>query len=188
MADINKYFPKVMAFEGGYVNNPLDAGGPTNRGVTLAVFQKYGYDKNGDGKIDAEDVKLISEDDAKRIMKKLYWDYMLADSIKTQPIAEIIVDWGWGSGPVTAAIFVQRLLNQNFNTGLVVDGHPGEKWLAAINGMNQDALYSRLREARRQHFISIVQANPSQEIFLKGWLRRAESWLPNLSDYKKKDL
>jgi len=42
------------------VNDPADLGGATNKGVTLSTWQKQGYDKNGDGKIDVEDLKLIT--------------------------------------------------------------------------------------------------------------------------------
>lgn len=49
MAKIDILAPFILSFEGGYVNDPHDKGGATNKGVTIAVWRKYGYDKNGDG-------------------------------------------------------------------------------------------------------------------------------------------
>lgn len=88
----------ILSWEGGYVNNPNDKGGVTNKGVTISTWKAQGYDKNKDGVIDVKDLKLITDVDAINIMKKNYWDKWKADLIKDQSIANILVDWVWGSG------------------------------------------------------------------------------------------
>ena len=45
MADYTKLIPIVKKWEGGYVNHPLDKGGATNSGVTIATFRSV-YGKN----------------------------------------------------------------------------------------------------------------------------------------------
>jgi len=35
MADFNSFLPILLKFEGGYVNDPADPGGETNKGVTM---------------------------------------------------------------------------------------------------------------------------------------------------------
>ena len=52
MADVKILAPFILKWEGGFVNHPNDPGGATNKGVTIAVWKKQGYDKDGDGDID----------------------------------------------------------------------------------------------------------------------------------------
>ena len=93
MARVEVLSPFILSWEGGYVNDPCDAGGATNKGVTIATWKKQGYDKNGDGVIDVKDLKLITNDDACSILKKNYWDRWCADSIEDQSLANTLVDW-----------------------------------------------------------------------------------------------
>ena len=60
----------IISREGGFVNDPDDLGGPTKYGVTLATAQQHNLDKNGDGRVTAQDVKQLTKMDAKRIFKK----------------------------------------------------------------------------------------------------------------------
>lgn len=93
MANINILSPFILSWEGGFVNDP------TNRGVTIATWRQVGYDKDGDGDIDVDDLKLITAADAvDRVMKPHYWDRYQADRIKSQSVANIVVDWVWASG------------------------------------------------------------------------------------------
>lgn len=169
MAQIDILAPFILSFEGGYVNHPNDKGGATNKGVTLETWRVNGRDINGDGTIDEKDLKLITEEEATAIMKKNYWDKMKADDIRSQSIANLIVDWGWGSGPGTAAMKVQRIVGEK------ADGVIGPKTIAAINAQNPEDLFKRIHDERKQHFENIVKKDPTQQVFLKGWLRRLDS-------------
>lgn len=168
MARIDIFWPFVRSFEGGFVNDPLDKGGATNMGVTIATWRKQGYDKDGDGDIDIADLKLMSPADAMAIMKRNYWDRWKADQINDQSIANILVDWVWGSGAYGIKI-PQRLL------GVTVDGVVGPKTLAAINGRNPRELFALIHDERRQYFERICQNTPTNRRFLKGWLRRLDA-------------
>jgi len=170
MASFKKYFPTLIKHEGGYVNDPNDRGGATNLGVTLGVWIQNGYDKDRDGDIDKDDVKLINLCDAEEIAKKLYWDPIKGDSINNQSIAEFIFDWGYNSGTKTAIKKVQQVL------GVVADGIIGPKTIAAINNANQRELFDKLKKRREEFFRAIVRSNPSQSKFLKGWLNRNNSF------------
>ena len=118
----------ILSYEGGYVNDPHDLGGATNRGVTIATWKAQGYDKNGDGRIDVEDLKLISVEDAVGIMRKNYWNRWKADGIEDQSLANALVDWTWASG-ANGIIIPQKLL------GVTADGIVGPKTLAALNNV-----------------------------------------------------
>ena len=78
MAKIELLVPKILKWEGGYVNDPLDKGGATNMGVTLETWRNVGHDKDGDGDIDAEDIKLLNVEDATMVMKK----FMTVDQVR----------------------------------------------------------------------------------------------------------
>lgn len=171
MADVNKLAPIILKWEGGYVNHPNDKGGPTNKGVTIATWKKIGYDKDGDGDIDVNDLKLLSDEDVvNRVLKPSYWDRWKADQIKNQSIANLVVDWVWGSG-VWGIKYPQRILK------VADDGIVGPKTLAAINDYpDQSELFKKLWLRRKQHFEDIVKADPTQAVFLKGWLNRLNSF------------
>ena len=166
MANFDPFADLLLLLEGGYGNFKEDSGGPTKYGVILSTWKQYGYDKNGDGIIDEADVKLITKEDARSIAKKQFWDYFLADQIHNQSIASIIVDWGYNSGRATAALMVQKILN------LKPDGKFGSASVSAVNKAPQKELFDKLKLARKLFYDRIVERNPTQQKFYKGWINR----------------
>ncbi len=177
MANIDLFVPKVVLFEtgkqmgksdGAYSENVGDKGGPTKFGITLATWQSCGYDKNHDGHIDKEDVKLITEDDYKYVVKR-FWDSWKANNINNQSIAEILVDWVWASGTWGVKI-PQRIL------GVKDDGSVGDKTIVALNNANQQDLFSKIYDARIKFVNDLCAAHPDQKKWLKGWINRINSF------------
>lgn len=170
MADVKLLAPITLKWEGGYVNHPNDKGGPTNKGVTIGTYEAY-CRKKGYPKPTIERLKNLSDNDWIDILKNLYWDRWKADQIKNQAIANLVVDWVWGSGK-WGIVFPQRILDVSD------DGIVGLKTIAAINDYpDQSELFKKLWLRRKQHFEDIVKADPTQAVFLKGWLNR-------LNDFK----
>ena len=166
MAEVTKLAPYILKWEGGFVDHKADKGGATNMGVTIGTWRQNGYDKDGDGDIDVTDLKLLTKQDViNRILKPHYWDRWKADQIVSQPIANILVDWVWGSGK-WGIIIPQRLL------GLPADGVVGLLTIAAVNKHNPVELFARIKAARITFLNDIVKNNPSQRVFLKGWINR----------------
>lgn len=169
MTDVMTLAPFILSFEGGYVNHPNDKGGPTNKGVTIATWRKVGYDKDGDGDIDVDDLKLITDEEAvNAVLRPHYWNRWKANQIKSQSIANILVDWVWGSGAHGIKI-PQRML------GVSPDGIVGPLTLQALNAQNPEKFFRLIKERRRKFFKDICVNNPSQKVFLKGWNRRLDS-------------
>ena len=170
MAKFENFAGKLLRLEGGYVNHPLDRGGPTKYGVILTVWQEHGHDKDGDGDIDAEDIKKLSEEDAKWIAKKIFWDYFQADFILNESVAQFIVDWGYNSGRKTIAKIVQRLVN------VAVDGVVGPQTITAINCADQEMLFNTLKIERKVFLNNIIKRRPDQIVFYNGWMNRVNSF------------
>ena len=138
----------------------------TNKGVTIATWKRVGYDLDGDGDIDVDDLQLISEEDAVNcVMKPHYWDKWQADQIKSQSVANLVVDWVWASG-IHGIKGVQEIL------GVTVDGIVGIKTIAALNDRNARELFAEIKRARISFIEGIIKRDPSQIIFKRGWLTR----------------
>ena len=185
MANIDKLLPYILKWEGGFVNDPLDKGGATNKGVTIATWRQCGYDKTGDGKIDVDDLRMISDADVRdRVLRPYYWNRWKADKIKSQKVANILVDWVWGSG-LNGIKYPQKIL------GVTADGIVGPKTLAAVNNANPDMLFDSIYKEREAFLRNIVDKSVAayekkigrkasdseliqhtQKRFLKGWLNR----------------
>lgn len=166
MAKCELLLPYLMRWEGGYVNDPHDRGGATNKGVTIATWRKVGYDINGDGNIDVVDLQELSDYDVlTRVLKPHYWDRWQADDIISQSVANILVDWVWGSGAYGIKI-PQRLLD------VEIDGIVGPQTLAAVNAQEPRELFMRLKQERADFLHRIVDNDPTQKRFIRGWMNR----------------
>jgi lysozyme family protein len=160
MAEFSLYAPKLLQCEGGFSWHPLDKGGATCKGVTLQTYREhYGQHKT------EKDLKDIPYGEWMHIMKVGYWDRVRADEIVSQPVAEIIADWCVNSG-AAGVRKAQEVI------GVKPDGIVGKVTLSAINAADPEELHRRLWSARQQFFINIVKRNPSQKVFINGWMNR----------------
>lgn len=101
------------------------------------------------------------------ILKTMFWDKWQADKIKSQKLANILVDWVWGSG-VYGIKIPQRIL------GVKQDGIVGDETLKALNAQDPDKLFQAIYEARKKYLNDITIARPANKRFLRGWLNRLE--------------
>lgn len=188
MAKVELLAPFILSWEGGFVNDPVDKGGATNMGVTMATWKQVGYDKDGDGNIDVQDLKLLTKEDViNRVLKPHYWDRWKADLISNQSVANILVDWVWASG-VHGIKIPQRIL------GVTADGIVGKNTLAALNVFPQERLFKLIFQSRVDFIHDIVNKSVAayekkigrkatekellkytQKRFLNGWLNRLNS-------------
>lgn len=168
MAKIDPLIPIEFKVEGGKVNNSHDKGGATNMGVTLVTWKSQGYDKDGDGDIDADDLNLINHSDVVGLLQKR-WDMWKADQIKNQSIANILVDWVWNSG-------AWGIKKPQIALGLNSDGVVGPQTLAAINSGDQSEIFKKIWMARKKFFDDICANDHTQLTFHVGWINRLNSF------------
>lgn len=179
MANFNNLKKFILSFEGGYVNDPLDKGGETNKGITIGTWATAGFnttEKIPSIKVGTKEYKNVTKSlyemtDSQwdQIFTKFYWGRWKASEIKSQPIANILVDWAWASG-IYSVKLTQRLLK------LPEDGVVGPKTLAAINNYpDQRQLFFDIKEERRQYIQDIINRTPTNAKFRVGWLRRIEA-------------
>jgi len=165
MASFDKYAPKLKKWEGGYANHPNDTGHETMCGVTLATFRQFfGADKT------EADLRAMTEAQWRTIMKGGFWDKCWADQIRSQAVAELIVDWCVNSG-------TGMLKNVQSIVGTKQDGIIGPKTLAAINAARAQLLHFKVKAARAAYYESIVIQRPSNIAFYDGWMNRLASFI-----------
>lgn len=164
MANAEKLIPFILKWEGGFSNHPSDKGGATNKGITLATFRQF-FGKDAT----VSQLKAMTDEQWKHIFQKGFWFPFKGDYILNQSIANICIDWAWGSGTKTAIKQVQRIL------GVSDDGIVGNITLSAINSSNPKKLFEKIKSARLSFVEAIVRRNPSQKVFVKGWRNRINS-------------
>lgn len=172
MADCKILGIALRSWEGGFVNDPDDAGGATMRGITLATYASYRKMK-GRPAPTVSDLRAISDAEWWDCFKTMYWDVWQADKIQSQAVANICVNWGWGAGPVTAIKAVQNAL------GLKADGKVGPMTLAALNKSHRvygyRFIFNRIKAERGQQYLTAAKKGNNAK-FLDGWLRKWEGF------------
>lgn len=146
--------------EGGFSHFPQDRGGATKYGITQTTLAHW----RGHA-VTVEDVKNLTEDEAKEIYQSLYiiqpGFHRLPD-----PLCGLIVDYGINSGPAVAVKALQEAL------GTPADGILGPKTLALVMASDLQAITNAVCKKRIMMLARIVRRDPSQLIFLAGWLSR----------------
>ena len=169
----NKIFEYILSVEGGYSNDKADKGGKTKYGIIEVEARKYGY---------KGDMKDLSKDVAEDIYKNKYYLSNNLDKIKDKRVALSIADWTINSGS-WGLKKAQQTVNILKGEILVVDGVLGEKSIQAINSINPELFLTQYHELQRKFYKAIVDNNPSQSVFLKGWLNRVikkENYIKNM--------
>lgn len=173
MASFDIFLPMLLQFEGGYVDDPEDPGGETNKGITMSTFQECSHEILG---IDptSDNLKGMTDAQAGIIYKERYWDKMEGDSIGFQDLANIVCDFFVNSG-TNATKLLQHVLN-TMGANVVEDGVIGQASLQALSALVPVDVYRRYKQGRIQYYENLGQKFPK---YLNGWLNRVNSF-PNL--------
>jgi lysozyme family protein len=173
--NIEQIIDGILAREQGYSNNPSDAGGETNWGITVTTARRNGY---------LGAMRNLPRDQARAIYKREYivapgFDKIAA--IDAQIGAEL-VDSGVNCGTGRPGPWLQRTLNLLNQQGrlfpdLVVDGKIGPATVAALRAViakrGPDGVRVILRSLNGLqvvHYIGITEGRAQNEDFFFGWL------------------
>jgi uncharacterized protein (TIGR02594 family) len=155
----------VLEMEGGFTDDPHDPGGPTNLGITLAVFAAWRETTLSAANRARliRDLKAIDRDTVHAIYRSRYWDAAHCE-VMPEPIAFMHFDAAVNHGVGTAIRCLQEAL------GVAVDGEFGAETRSAASNMplstTLDA-YAAIRERR-------YRALPHFWRFGRGSLRRVD--------------
>jgi lysozyme family protein len=159
----------VIRREGGFVDHPADRGGPTKFGITQAALSR----QLGRPATRAE-VEALGLEQARQIYRRDYYCGPRIDRLPAR-IQPFMFDSAVNHGPRRAIGFLQQVCNQAGFGQLAVDGVCGPNTLRAAHDAAiamKAWLVAALVEERRAFYQATVEADPSQAVFLEGWLNR----------------
>ena len=178
MADFSVALAELLGEEGGYSNNPHDAGGET----VFGIARHYNPHWSGWPRVDelkkqfnnlvelneqlAADVDLQKAVDD--FYRQAYWNF---DTIESQLVANKLfgmeVNFGTGSA---VRILQQGLIRLGHR--LEPDGHLGPATLAALQKAKEPDILHALRAYSALARLQKILAHPDQLVFAEGWFWR----------------
>ena len=150
----------TLKHEGGFSDHPADRGGRTNKGITQSVYDDWRMGQS----LVVRSVEHIDPDEVRSIYHQLYWTPAKCDLLP-EPLDELHFDAAVNHGVNGATRILQ------YAVGVTVDGKHGPITQAAIDS-SDDTLPFRLVLSRIRYYRNIVRRDPSQLVFLMGWLNR----------------
>ncbi|MGE0024617.1 MAG: TIGR02594 family protein [Hyphomicrobium sp.] len=158
----------VLEMEGGFTDDPHDPGGPTNLGVTLAVFAAWrNVTLTAVNRADlVRDLQAVDHATVAAIYRRRYWDMSHSAELPA-PLAFLHFDAAVNHGVGTAIRFLQEAV------GAAIDGEIGPETRVAIARAPIAKALDAYAELRRKRY----RALPHFWRFGRGWLQRVETTL-----------
>jgi len=164
----------IDQWEGDFVDHPADRGGPTNYGITAATYAAW----LGRPVITAE-VRSMPRAHAVAIYRQRYWRTAGIDRLP-ESLWPVVFDISVNMGPVVAIKFLQRAVAVSLAVRLADDGQLGPNTLemlaTALDKVGTTTLVNAICDQRARRYDEIIDRDPSQKVFRKGWLRRCEAF------------
>jgi uncharacterized protein (TIGR02594 family) len=156
----------VLVMEGGWTDDPIDPGGPTNMGITLAEFARWSRIELGPDSASSLKARLRAIDDAtvRQIYIANYWQPASCAELPAS-LALFHFDTAVNQGVRRAVPFLQKAL------GVEADGEIGPVTLAASTQSDSEAVIDAYAALRREHYRSLSHFWR----FGRGWLNRVEA-------------
>lgn len=147
MNDFYKAVEFVLKHEGGYVNDPHDAGGETKFGISKRAYPNL-------------DIKNLTRDKAIEIYKRDYWDRL--PNTLPAVIHCVLFDCAVNTGVGRAIRLLQSAVKVN------PDGQWGKLSQSALNKISADEALIKFATERIMFYSALSTFNR----FGKGWINR----------------
>lgn len=184
MQTVREIADEIVVREGGYVNDPDDPGGATNYGVTIHTMRRLRLDLDGDGDVDARDVRRLTKTQAVDIFIRHYFHRPRIGELPASLHATVFDMYVNAGG--NAIKILQRLLNEMGQT-VSVDGALGPQSIGAAQEAHESApdhLADAYGIARRNYYFRIADHRPASRKYARtraggkgGWIKRAEEFI-----------
>ena len=172
----------VLTNEGGFVNDPSDSGGATNKGIAWATWTAYAKSDVGIEPT-LDNLINLTDEQAKTIYLKRYWEPRGFCKIVNERTALNIYDWTVTSGQAIKKI--QQILVSDFSKKIEFDNKISDNFIFQINSIeDQNDLVGKIGISRKKYYTSLAfnsDGSPNKNYkFLNGWISRVDRCL----DYK----
>lgn len=184
METVDQIARGIVRREGGYVNDADDPGGATKYGVTIHTMRRLGLDLTGDGKVDGDDVRALSQTQAVDIFKDHYFAKPRIGELP-RVLQASVFDMYVNAGN-NAVKILQRLLAQ-FDLPVQVDGDLGPQSLKAVAKATAIApkyIADAYGIARRNYYYGLADHRVASRKYARrrdggkgGWIIRAEEFI-----------
>lgn len=141
-------FDLLMQNEGGYVNDPHDAGGETKYGISKASYPN-------------EDIANLTLERAQQIYKRDYWNRCKCDQLP-DALSVAVFDFAVNSGVNRAIRFLQMALR------VKADGIIGNQTIGAANRLNPRQVLAEYMDRR----LIFLMKQPNWRRYGRGWGNR----------------
>ena len=166
---------KILEREGGFIDHPADRGGPTKFGITQDTLGLWR------GKpVTVNDVAEMQAPEAIAIYLARYVEPIKRLEFMPEVFA-LVLDISVMSGPGTAVRLLQTTINKLRETPVTVDGIVGPETVMAVVKQTPARVTQAMVRGRLIALARIVQRDPSQVVFLEGWLSRTLTFLPEVA-------
>jgi lysozyme family protein len=182
MADLAKALPALLKHEGGYVDDPDDAGQATYRGIARRYHPSWGgweiidaWRRAGSPIVDTILYGLVE-----RFYRIEFWDRFQGDKIQSQAVADWLLNFAVHAGVHRAVETLQRALNVLNNQGrlwpdMIRDGKLGpatlRALLAAFVAFRGDELVTVLKGLQVAYYVERMEQRAVNEKYA-GWFDR----------------
>ncbi len=171
-ADFLKVMPLIFRDEGGFQDDPDDAGNYRPDGALVGT--KYGISAATYPGIDIPNLTAVA---AQNIYYHDWW-LRYRFSCLPAPFNMKCFDIAINCGASTAIRLLQSALAAH-KYPVAVDGVLGPQTVNACDAANEIILWPAFIAFIEDHYESIARANPKDQKYLKGWLARAAELMPS---------
>ena len=165
-ADFAAALTHVLAFEGGWSDDPLDPGGATNKGITISAFaRERGVVITAQNIADLKaELRRIPDGEVRHIYLERYWRLAHCPELPP-PLALFHFDCAVNQGVAGSARMLQEAL------GVTIDAEIGPATHEAILAIDTAEIIDRYADVRRRRYRRLS----TFWRFGRGWLRRVDA-------------